>query len=74
MKNHIKQDGPIGTYPTGLIDFHMEGTDQVITIPLNVYDEAMTFSRTIADGVYVEDLYRPGKERHMPFELLAPIT
>ncbi|KJA26607.1 hypothetical protein HYPSUDRAFT_198877 [Hypholoma sublateritium FD-334 SS-4] len=71
LKNHIKQCGPIGEYPAGLIDFHMEGTDQVVTIPLNIYDEAMMFSLVVANGAYVE--VPDGKEIHMPFTPRAPI-
>lgn len=40
--NHLLQStGPIGKNATGLIDFHMGGTDQVITVPIKFYDQAI---------------------------------
>ncbi|KJA26598.1 hypothetical protein HYPSUDRAFT_213177 [Hypholoma sublateritium FD-334 SS-4] len=54
-KNHVKRRAPIGKYVTGLIDFHMEGTDQVITMPLNIADQAIALSRMVAGGVCAQD-------------------
>ncbi|KJA26602.1 hypothetical protein HYPSUDRAFT_36315 [Hypholoma sublateritium FD-334 SS-4] len=65
-RNHIIQRGPIGKNATGLIDYHMEGTDQVITIPLNIHDGAITVSRTMAEGVEIEDL-NSGRRVRVPF-------
>ena len=65
LKNHILHPGPVGKTPTGLIDFHMEGTDQIITIPLNIYDKAIELSRSVARGCLVEDP-RTGKDVHVP--------
>ena len=31
--------GPIRKIATGLIDFHMEGTDQVLTFPVHIHDK-----------------------------------
>ncbi len=33
---------------TGLIDFHMEGTDQVLTFPLHLNDEGFVFTTLIS--------------------------
>ncbi|KJA26604.1 hypothetical protein HYPSUDRAFT_36318 [Hypholoma sublateritium FD-334 SS-4] len=68
LKNHVKQRGPVGKSPTGLIDFHMEGTDQVVTIPLNIHDVAMECARGFSNGVYIENP-ATGKEIHVPFVL-----
>lgn len=70
LKNHIWQSGPVGKTPTGLIDFHMEGTDQIITIPLNIYDKAIELSRSVARGWLVEDP-RTGMDVHVPNTLFA---
>ncbi len=56
MKHHAfqalnkKPPGPVGKNATGLIDFHMEGTDQVLTFPLNIYDTAVKCATEIAAG------------------------
>lgn len=44
--------GPHNT--TGLIDFHMEGTDQVVTLPINIHDPAVECAR-IEDFGMMED-------------------
>ena len=50
-KNHIvEQDRPVGRNPTGLIDFHMEGTSQVLTIPIHVHDGAIDCARGMIAG------------------------
>lgn len=67
-KNHNKQRGPIDNTVTGLIDFHMEGTDQVITMPLNIDDNAIECSRIISGGVYAQDPVSSRlQEVHVPF-------
>lgn len=66
LKNHAAQRGPIGKNATGLIDYHMEGTDQVITIPLNIHDGAIACSRTMADGVVIEDM-NSGRKLRVPY-------
>lgn len=74
LKNHIiHRSGPVGKYPTGLVDFHMEGTEQVVTIPLNIHEEAMMCSRMMGNGAYVEDP-TTGKEIHVPFVLRAAVA
>lgn len=55
LKNHIRQNGPAGKTPTGLIDFHMEGTNQVITTPLHIYEQAIKVSAVLARGGYLQD-------------------
>lgn len=72
VKNHRLQRGPVGTTPTGLIDFHMEGTDQVITKPLNILDAAIVSSRFMDKGVYVEHP-TTGKEVHVPISVSVGI-
>ncbi len=36
---------------TGLIDFHMEGTDQVVIMPINIHDAAVRCARLEIFGV-----------------------
>ena len=67
MKNHRLQKGPIGETPTGLIDFYMEGTNQVITKPLNILDIAIVGSRIMSGGLHVE--HPSGKGLHVPISL-----
>ena len=49
---------------TGLIDFHMEGTDQVLTFPLHLHNEAVTIAARMAEG---KDVVYPvtGQTVHM---------
>lgn len=47
-KNQELQNNPVDDYPTGLIDFHLEGTGQVVTIPFDIPNSAIQGSRYMA--------------------------
>ena len=75
LKNIELQDGVVVYNVTGLIDFHLEGTDQVVTIPMNITDKAIKGSSLIArlGGLCMEVLKKylpPGSRRDMSI----PIT
>lgn len=70
MKNHRLQSGPVGKNATVLIDFHMEGTDQVVTTPLSLFDMLLEGTQCMAKGVYIEHP-GTGEEFHIP---LLPTT
>ena len=72
-QNHIIQRGPIGKNATGLIDYHMEGTDQVITIPMNIHDGAIRCSHDFENGVDLEDI-NTGRKVHVPFFARWPMA
>ena len=65
VKNHRLQPGPVGKNAAALIDFHMEGTDQVVTIPLNLYDMLLENTKCMSTGVYIEHP-TSGEEMHLP--------
>ncbi|KJA26124.1 hypothetical protein HYPSUDRAFT_199336 [Hypholoma sublateritium FD-334 SS-4] len=59
--------GPI--LAVGLVDFHMEGTDQVITLPLPVQEKALYMARWGSDRfIYEDDTFPSG---HGEIPLLA---
>ncbi len=50
-QNHLlDRNIPIGKNPTGLIDFHMEGTDQVLTSPFHILDGATNVATAFSRG------------------------
>ena len=51
MQNHLLDwAAPVGKNATGLIDFHMEGTDQVLTFPFHVRNGATDVAASLAKG------------------------
>ena len=66
-KNHLLDRAlPVGKNAAGLIDFHMEGTDQVLTYPLHILDGAIDITAKMALG---KDVVYPitGQTVHMNF-------
>ncbi len=41
---------PVGKIATGLVDFHMEGTSQVLTLPLHIHSGAIESAAALSTG------------------------
>ena len=65
-KHLLDRTTPLGKNATGLIDFHMEGTNQVLTVPMRIHTRALGVATRMAAG---RDVVYPvtGQKVHLNF-------
>lgn len=51
--NHPLDHTAVGKNATGLIDFHMEGTNQVLTVPIHIHDGTVASATAMSTGTDV---------------------